>query len=117
MVSFLEAQAILTRWHILCPYATSIEVDHLNQILLQAGNLTYHLSKFLSDLERDVPPDFRGLGVIDFEAWFPNYDLHFAEMNQVYHNLSYVLAKQEHPDWPDYALWGLAKAEFEQASK
>ena len=83
----------------------------------QAGNLTLHLETMRENIEKLVPTNFRGLGVLDFEKWTPLAEANENWSHWQYGNFSLELVRKQHPDWPEYALLALSRDELEQAGK
>eukprot|EP00040_Diaphanoeca_grandis_P022370 m.120001 g.120001 ORF g.120001 m.120001 type:complete len:390 (-) comp28780_c0_seq1:257-1426(-) len=85
----------------------------------QAANLSLHLELTAANVERLMPdPAYAGLGIFDFEAWFPIWedntsgdDWHGSR----YQTYSILLVKKEHPDWTDKQLEDQATSDFETA--
>ncbi|KAK6190797.1 hypothetical protein SNE40_002585 [Patella caerulea] len=84
----------------------------------QRGNLTLHLSKAKKQIE-DLIPDanFKGISVLDFEAWRPIYQTNFDSLAK-YQQLSIEVVKQLHPDWTNKTqIYNEAVKEFNEGAK
>ncbi|XP_022110557.1 hyaluronidase-1-like [Acanthaster planci] len=80
----------------------------------QLVNLSAHLEKATIDILNRVPDDhFRGLAVIDWEYWHPEWDY----TRRLYKDISISLVQLRHPDWNTTRLEMVAKLEYEQAAK
>lgn len=82
----------------------------------QEGNLTLHLQRLQESIEDQVPVDFDGLGVIDFEAWRPVWGQNFGTL-KAYQTYSVQLERQRDPSASDSTLQTRAKRRFEEAAK
>ncbi|XP_078696460.1 hyaluronidase-1-like [Branchiostoma floridae x Branchiostoma belcheri] len=83
----------------------------------QLANITAHLAKVAEDIEAGIPdPDFRGLGVIDWEKWKPLWHRNWGSQI-IYKNASRELVENRHPDWPKEKIEAVAMEEFETAAR
>lgn len=83
----------------------------------QNENLTKHLTKVKSDINKFIPMrKFHGLAVIDWENWRPQWDRNWGSKN-IYRNKSLELVRQHHPQWSEDKIRRVAKNEFEKAGK
>ncbi|KAK3916059.1 Hyaluronidase [Frankliniella fusca] len=82
----------------------------------QEGNLTLHLQRLQESIEDQVPIDFDGLGVIDFEAWRPVWAQNFGTL-KAYQTYSIQLERTRDPTASDTTLQNRAKRRFEAAAK
>ncbi|XP_043943264.1 hyaluronidase-like [Protopterus annectens] len=98
------------------PYYTD-SGDPINGGVPQNESLKKHLIKAESDINRLVPfKDFKGLGVIDWENWRPQWIRNWGNKT-IYKDKSKVLVKKHHPHWSDAAITKEAQKEFEKAGK
>jgi len=86
----------------------------------QAANLSLHLELTQQHVEAQMSDvDYAGLGIFDFEAWFPIWEDNDSTDNwhgNRYQQYSIQLVKQQHPDWSKEQLEAQAKQEFEAAA-
>ncbi|XP_066297469.1 hyaluronidase-1-like [Branchiostoma lanceolatum] len=86
----------------------------INGGIPQVVNITAHLGKAAEDIVTGIPdPDYRGLGVIDWEKWNPVWHRNHV----IYKNASRDLVEKRHPDWPKDKIEAVAKEEFETAAR
>ncbi|KAJ8261849.1 hypothetical protein GJAV_G00159160 [Gymnothorax javanicus] len=98
------------------PYYTE-DLMPVNGGLPQNQSLTKHLNKALSDIEKLIPfKDFKGLGVIDWENWRPQWVRNWGTKD-IYRNKSKELIKKVHPTWPSSKVEKVAKDLFERAGQ
>ncbi|XP_031419994.1 hyaluronoglucosaminidase 6 [Clupea harengus] len=98
------------------PYYTSAGVP-VNGGLPQNQSLTKHLSKARADIDKLIPfKDFRGLGVIDWENWRPQWVRNWGSKD-IYRNKSKELIRRIHPNWPQSKVEHEAKELFERAGQ
>ncbi|XP_015207971.1 hyaluronoglucosaminidase 6 [Lepisosteus oculatus] len=87
----------------------------INGGLPQNQSLAKHLSKARSDIDKFIPfKDFKGLGVIDWENWRPQWVRNWGSKD-IYRNKSKELIRRLHPQWSDRKVEKEAKEEFEMA--
>ena len=80
----------------------------------QAVNMSAHLAKVRTDLDREIPDrNFAGVAIIDYEAWFPDFDQSKEEFRQ----LSRQLARQRNPGRSPAEIETIARAEFNEAAR
>ncbi|KAJ8269141.1 hypothetical protein COCON_G00117480 [Conger conger] len=85
--------------------------------LPQNQSLTKHLNKARLDIDKLIPfKDFKGLGVIDWENWRPQWVRNWGSKD-VYRNKSKELMRKVHPTWPDSKVEKEAKELFERAGQ
>ncbi|KAE8615997.1 hypothetical protein XENTR_v10008686 [Xenopus tropicalis] len=98
------------------PYFTD-EGEPVNGGVPQNESLKKHLNKSEHDINRLIPNlDFKGLGVVDWENWRPQWDRNWGS-KLIYRNKSIELVKNHHPTWSDEQLKKKAKEEFDNAAK
>ena len=61
-------------------------------------------------------PDFDGIGVIDWEAWRPQWEQNFDTL-AIYRQKSRELVQSRHPTWDDDKIELVAELEWTQAAK
>uniref|UniRef100_A0A8C6SPT5 Hyaluronidase n=1 Tax=Neogobius melanostomus TaxID=47308 RepID=A0A8C6SPT5_9GOBI len=85
--------------------------------LPQNQSITKHLSKARADIDKMIPPkDFRGLGVIDWENWRPQWVRNWGAKD-IYRNKSKEQIRKLHPNWPESKVENEAKESFEKAGQ
>lgn len=62
----------------------------------QEGNIDLHLQRLKASIEDQVPEDFDGLGVIDFEAWRPVWAQNFGTL-RAYQAYSIKVERERSP--------------------
>lgn len=82
----------------------------------QEGNLTLHLERLQQSIEDQVPADFDGLGVIDFEAWRPVWAQNFGTL-RAYQQYSLQVEQRRTPTASAATLQTKATQRFEAAAK
>ncbi|XP_054843760.1 hyaluronidase-4-like [Eublepharis macularius] len=98
------------------PYFSDLG-DPINGGIPQNENLTKHLTKAKTDINKYIPVrKFRGLAVIDWENWRPQWDRNWGNKT-IYRNKSLERVMQRHPQWPEHVIRRVAKNEFEKAGK
>ncbi|XP_015264310.1 PREDICTED: hyaluronidase-4-like [Gekko japonicus] len=91
--------------------------DPINGGVPQNENLTKHLTKTKADINKFIPMrKFRGLAVIDWENWRPQWDRNWGNKN-IYRKKSLELVRQRYPQWSEDKIKRMAKDEFEKAGK
>lgn len=92
------------------------KVTHRNGGVPQNGNISSHLTKFISDVEDQVEASFDGVAIIDMESWRPIYRQNWGTLtpNQ---ELSMQIAKVRHPSFSQDELETSAESDFERAAK
>ncbi|CAL8360374.1 unnamed protein product [Lota lota] len=94
-------------------YSSSGEPVHGG--LPQNQSLPKHLSKARDDIDKLIPhKDFRGLGVIDWENWRPQWVRNWGTKD-IYRNRSKEHVRKLHPTWPDGKVETEAKESFERS--
>ncbi|XP_068507071.1 hyaluronoglucosaminidase 6 isoform X1 [Syngnathus scovelli] len=89
----------------------------VNGGLPQNQSLSKHLSKARGDIDKLIPhKDFRGLGVIDWENWRPQWVRNWGAKD-IYRNKSKEQIRRLHPDWPESKVEKEAKESFERAGR
>ncbi|EFO13625.1 hypothetical protein LOAG_14903, partial [Loa loa] len=82
------------------------------------ANLSAHLSKVRSDIDKAIPnKDFDGLAIIDYEEWRPLWE-HNWYTRRIYHNASLAYVEEQYKNTGKTLTKGdeLAKKEFNQAA-
>ncbi|KAG0695892.1 Hyaluronidase [Chionoecetes opilio] len=74
----------------------------------QNGSLATHVQLFINTLNNMVPQDFVGAAVLDFEDYYPSYDLSPAS----YRKTSRAWVKAQHPSWSPEEVEGYAADSF-----
>ncbi|KAG8439839.1 hypothetical protein GDO86_005853 [Hymenochirus boettgeri] len=98
------------------PYFTD-DGHPVNGGVPQNTSLLIHLNQSEHDIKRLVPEmDFRGLGVIDWENWRPQWDRNWGNKD-IYRNKSTELVRKLHPKWSEDQIRKAAKEEFDNAAK
>lgn len=98
------------------PYYAS-SGNPINGGLPQNQSLSKHLSKARADIDKLIPhKDFRGLGVIDWENWRPQWVRNWGSKD-IYRNKSKEQIRKLHPDWPESKVENEAKEAFERAGQ
>lgn len=98
------------------PYYSSSGVP-INGGLPQNQSLPKHLSKARADIDKLIPhKDFRGLGVIDWENWRPQWVRNWGAKD-IYRNKSKEHIRKLHPNWPESKVEKEAKENFERAGQ
>ena len=83
----------------------------------QLGNLTAHLAQVEVDIQEKIPNEhFRGLALIDWEAWKPVWGRNW-DSREIYQNKSIELVEHQHPDWPRNEVLHEAIRHFELAAQ
>ncbi|XP_048357242.1 hyaluronidase-4-like isoform X2 [Sphaerodactylus townsendi] len=91
--------------------------DPINGGIPQNENLTRHLTKAKADINQIIPVrKFRGLAVIDWENWRPQWDRNWGH-KRIYRNKSLELVRKRHPHWSEDKIRRAAKNEFENSGK
>ncbi|XP_060100382.1 hyaluronidase-4-like [Heteronotia binoei] len=89
----------------------------INGGIPQNENLTRHLTKAKTDINQFIPMrKFRGLAVIDWENWRPQWDRNWGNKT-IYRNKSLELVRQRYPQWSEDKIRRVAKNEFEKAGQ
>ncbi|XP_075326974.1 hyaluronoglucosaminidase 6 [Odontesthes bonariensis] len=98
------------------PYYTSSGVA-INGGLPQNQSISKHLSKARADIDKLIPhKDFRGLGVIDWENWRPQWVRNWG-YKDIYRKKSKEQIQKLHPNWPESKVEKEAKESFESAGQ
>ncbi|MGH0141328.1 UNVERIFIED_CONTAM: hypothetical protein FKN15_000469 [Acipenser sinensis] len=88
----------------------------VNGGLPQNESLNKHLNKARTDIDKFIPfKDFKGLGVIDWENWRPQWVRNWGSKD-IYRNKSKELMRKLHPHWSNRKVEKEAKEEFEKAA-
>jgi len=96
------------------PYYSSSGVP-VNGGLPQNQSLPKHLNKARADIDKLIPnKDFRGLGVIDWENWRPQWVRNWGSKS-IYRNRSKEHVHKLHPNWPHSKVEQEAKESFERS--
>lgn len=89
--------------------------EPINGGLPQNQSISKHLTKARADIEKLIPQkDFRGLGVIDWENWRPQWVRNWGSKD-IYRIKSKEQIRNLHPNWPDSKIEKEAKESFERA--
>ncbi|XP_054632302.1 hyaluronoglucosaminidase 6 isoform X2 [Dunckerocampus dactyliophorus] len=89
----------------------------INGGLPQNQSISKHLSKARNDIDKLIPhKDFRGLGVIDWENWRPQWVRNWGTKD-IYRNKSKEQIRKLHPNWPESKVEKEAKENFERAGQ
>ncbi|XP_042618285.1 hyaluronidase-1-like isoform X2 [Cyprinus carpio] len=88
----------------------------VNGGLPQLGSLNAHLSLAEMQISDVLRKTFRGLAVLDWEAWQPVWMWNFGT-GIVYRKFSKKLVRWKHPDMSEEEVKSEAKAEFELAAR
>ncbi|XP_023647905.2 hyaluronoglucosaminidase 6 [Paramormyrops kingsleyae] len=89
----------------------------INGGLPQNQSLVKHLGKAHADIDSLIPcRDFRGLAVIDWENWRPQWVRNWGSKD-IYRNKSKELTRSLHPRWPESKVEKEAKEHFERAGQ
>lgn len=89
----------------------------VNGGLPQNQSLVKHLGKAHADIVNLIPcRDFRGLAVIDWENWRPQWVRNWGSKD-IYRNKSKELTRSLHPQWPKSKVEKEAKEHFERAGQ
>uniref|UniRef100_T1IDR5 Hyaluronidase n=2 Tax=Rhodnius prolixus TaxID=13249 RepID=T1IDR5_RHOPR len=95
-------------------YPAIIDGKFRNGGVPQEGNLSKHLVLFKKDLEKAVPdPNFKGIGIIDFERWRPIYRENWASLD-IYRQVSKEIEAKKHPELSKSAIEKKAARRFEK---
>ncbi|XP_010882485.2 hyaluronoglucosaminidase 6 isoform X2 [Esox lucius] len=98
------------------PYYSSTG-NPINGGLPQNQSLSKHLSKARADIDKLIPhKDFRGLGVIDWENWRPQWVRNWGSKD-IYRNKSKEQIRKLYPEWPESKVENEAKEAFERAGQ
>lgn len=98
------------------PYYSNSGVP-INGGLPQNQSISKHLSKARADIDKLIPhKDFRGLGVIDWENWRPQWVRNWGSKD-IYRNKSKEQIRKLHPNWPESKVEKEAKESFESAGQ
>ncbi|XP_056243622.1 hyaluronoglucosaminidase 6 [Seriola aureovittata] len=96
------------------PYYSNSGIP-VNGGLPQNQSISKHLSKARADIDKLIPhKDFRGLGVIDWENWRPQWVRNWGSKD-IYRNKSKEQIRKLHPNWPESKVEKEAKEGFERA--
>ncbi|XP_076052617.1 hyaluronidase B-like [Oratosquilla oratoria] len=87
--------------------------DVINGGIPQRGNLTRHLLQFYNDVIEQVPKDFEGVAVLDFEAYYPSYSMNKLEFK----NIVKQWVMEQYPDWNDDQIKAYAELSFNETIK
>ncbi|XP_046895658.1 hyaluronidase-3 [Hypomesus transpacificus] len=82
----------------------------------QRADLRAHLSRARAQLSSLLRPGFRGLAVLDWEAWRPLWARDFGSKT-AYRQLSKELVRRSHPELSQQEVTSLARKEFERGAR
>ncbi|KAM4734137.1 hyaluronoglucosaminidase 6 isoform 1-T1 [Anableps anableps] len=98
------------------PYYSSSGVA-INGGLPQNQSISKHLNKARVDIDKLIPhKDFRGLGVIDWENWRPQWVRNWGSKD-IYRKKSKEQIHKLHPQWPESKVEKEAKESFETSGQ
>ncbi|XP_014834090.1 PREDICTED: hyaluronidase-like isoform X2 [Poecilia mexicana] len=98
------------------PYYSSSGVA-INGGLPQNQSISKHLNKARVDIDKLIPhKDFRGLGVIDWENWRPQWVRNWGSKD-IYRKKSKEQIHKLHPHWPESKVEKEAKDRFEKSGQ
>nr|QHB21608.1 venom hyaluronidase 1 [Platymeris rhadamanthus] len=97
-------------------YPAIIDGKDRNGGVPQEGNLDTHLKKFKTQLLEAIPdPDFKGIGIIDFEHWRPIFRENWASLD-IYRKRSKEIEKKKHPFLNRTIIEKKATSRFEKSA-
>ncbi|XP_064107537.1 hyaluronidase B-like [Macrobrachium nipponense] len=79
----------------------------------QNASLVDHLQVFADEVTKKLPPNFRGVAVLDFEKYYPCYEINPAE----YKKASRDWVKAQHPSWTPSQIEAEAIRAFNESSR
>lgn len=79
----------------------------------QNGSLTTHVQDFINKLNTLVPLDFAGAAVLDFEEYYPSYQLSPPK----YREASRAWVRAQHPTWSPQQVEEYAEESFNASAK
>ncbi|XP_068204586.1 hyaluronidase-like [Palaemon carinicauda] len=79
----------------------------------QNASLIDHLEMFTDEVTKKLPKDFKGVAVLDFERYFPSYDMSAVE----YKESSIAWVKAMHPGWTPSQIETEAINTFNETSR
>ncbi len=86
----------------------------INGGIPQSIDLDAHLSALESNISLwNIPLDFDGYGVIDYESWYPLWN----STGEEYREMSRELVRDQHPSWTTQQIENQAKIDYEDAAK
>ncbi|XP_068595025.1 hyaluronoglucosaminidase 6 [Brachionichthys hirsutus] len=98
------------------PYYSNSGIP-INGGLPQNQSISKHLSKARADIDKLIPhKDFRGLGVIDWENWRPQWVRNWGSKD-IYRIKSKEQIRTLHPNWPESKVAKEAKESFERSGQ
>lgn len=98
------------------PYYSNSGIP-INGGLPQNQSISKHLGKARADVDKLIPhKDFRGLGVIDWENWRPQWVRNWGSKD-IYRKRSREQIRKLHPNWPESKVEKEAKEGFERAGQ
>lgn len=81
---------------------------------MQLGNITAHLQKVADDILTAISdPDYAGLAMIDWEAWYPQWN----SIEQRYRTYSTDHVSRQHPEWDKDTVNTVAALEWTEGAK
>ncbi|XP_030842908.1 hyaluronidase-like [Strongylocentrotus purpuratus] len=86
----------------------------INGGIPQLGNITAHLQKVADDILTAISdPDYAGLAMIDWEAWYPQWN----SIEQRYRTYSTDHVSRQHPEWDKDTVNTVAALEWTEGAK
>lgn len=97
----------------LYPYIHSETGEVINGGVPQRTNIAAHLRELAKDIDRQIPVDFDGYVVIDYEEWHPFWE----DTAGRYQVMSRSIIRAQNPRWSDAKIERKARVSFEAAAK
>ncbi|XP_076052602.1 hyaluronidase B-like [Oratosquilla oratoria] len=85
----------------------------INGGIPQRGNITLHATTFYEKVIQQMPSNFSGVAILDFENYFPSYDISSA----VYRSASKQWVKEIHPNWTSAEIEAFAETSFNESAQ
>ncbi|XP_066951933.1 hyaluronidase-like [Macrobrachium rosenbergii] len=79
----------------------------------QNASLVDHLQIFTDEITKKLPPNFKGVAVLDFEKYYPSYEMNPVE----YKKVSRDWVKAQHPSWTPDQIEAEAMRTFNESSR
>jgi len=90
--------------------------NEVNGGIPQRANLNRHWDMVKEEIEKSLPDDFDGLGVIAWQAWRPLFDRNWGKLRK-YQRKSLEYVKKRFPNLSKKASLALAKSEWNSSAK
>lgn len=79
----------------------------------QKGNISLHVRTFMKQVESQMKPDFEGAAILDFETYYPNYEM----SPEQYRHASIAWVTALHPDWSPQLIAQTAERTFNDSAR